>query len=374
MKSVGSISILHVIFLSMTVIGLKNHVTIIPPLLDAAKRDGWLSVLFSGGIIFFWLFLLVYIQKKSKQEPIRDWLTEKVGKVASSTVIYTVAIFLLIIAAFTMVETLQWVNTTFLPQTPVLILLVVYTILCILLVTTSLQTIVIVNVFVLFGVVILGFFVAFTNIQVKDYSLLRPFFEHGFQPILHGMIFPASGFIELLLLLFLQHQFKEQLRWYHFTIILAILIGLTLGPLIGAITEFGPSEAAKQRYPAYEEWGLVTIGRYIEHLDFFSIYQWLTGTFIRVSFLLYIVVDLLKMTGDPKRIWQMIAPPFFIICLPLIMLNESLFLKVKGHYILSATFIFLFALSIFFIVVAYLSDKSPKKGKTEKQDMKSGES
>lgn len=63
MKSVGSISILHVIFLSMTVIGLKNHVTIIPPLLDAAKRDGWLSVLFAGGVIFFWLFLLVYIQK-----------------------------------------------------------------------------------------------------------------------------------------------------------------------------------------------------------------------------------------------------------------------------------------------------------------------
>ncbi|XRD23741.1 hypothetical protein AABM34_14730 [Lysinibacillus fusiformis] len=70
------------------------------------------------------------------------------------------------------------------------------------------------------------------------------------------------------------------------------------------------SEASKQRYPAYEEWGLVTIGRYIEHLDFFSIYQWLTGTFIRVSFLLYIVADLLKMTGDPKRIWQMLAPPF----------------------------------------------------------------
>jgi len=56
------------------------------------------------------------------------------------------------------------------------------------------------------------------------------------------------------------------------------------------------------------------------------------------------------------------------------MLNESLFLKVKGHYILSATFIFLFALSIFFIVVAFLSDKSSKKGKTEEQDMKSGES
>ncbi|WP_342532827.1 endospore germination permease [Lysinibacillus sp. FSL K6-0057] len=374
MKGVGSISILHVIFLSMTVIGLKNHVTIIPPLLDVAKRDGWLSVLLAGGIIFFWLFLLVYIQSKSKQEPIRDWLTEKIGKIGSSIVIYTIVIVLMIMAAFTMVETLQWVNTTFLPQTPVIILLFIYTILCILLVTTSLQTIVILNVFVLFGVVIFGFFVAFTNMQVKDYELLRPFFEHGFQPVFRGMIFPSSGFIELLMLLFLQHQFKERIRWYHFAIMLAILVGLTLGPLIGAITEFGPNEAAKQRYPAYEEWGLVTIGRYIEHLDFFSIYQWLTGTFIRVSFLLYIVADLLKMTGNPKRIWQMLAPPFFILCLPLIMLNESLFLKVKGNYILTSTFIFFFVLSIFFVIVAFLSDKSSKKGKTEKQDMKSGES
>ena len=145
-----------------------------------AKRDGWLSVLLAGGIIFFWLFLLVYIQSKSKQEPIRDWLTEKIGKIGSSIVIYTIVIVLMIMAAFTMVETLQWVNTTFLPQTPVIILLFIYTILCILLVTTSLQTIVILNVFVLFGVVIFGFFVAFTNMQVKDYELLRPFLSMDF--------------------------------------------------------------------------------------------------------------------------------------------------------------------------------------------------
>ncbi|MEK5232296.1 endospore germination permease [Lysinibacillus sp. FSL K6-0232] len=374
MKSVGSIGILHVIFLSMTVIGLKNHVTILPPLLDTAKRDGWISVLFAATVLFFWLFLLVYIQTKTKQEPIRDWLNQKIGKVSATIVIYIIVIYLMVITAFTMVETLQWVNTTFLPQTPVIILLFIYTILCVLLVTTSLQTMVILNVFVLFGVVVFGFFVAFTNLQVKDYDLLRPFFEHGLHPVIKGMIFPASGFIELFILLFLQHQFKERIRWYHFAIMLFILTGLTLGPLIGAITEFGPTEASKQRYPAYEEWGLVTLGRYIEHLDFFSIYQWLTGTFIRVSFLLYIVADLLKITGDPKRIWKMLAPPFFIICLPLIMLNENLFLKVKGNYILTTTFIFFFALSIFFVILASLSDKSSQKGKTENQDMESGES
>ncbi|GAB0171609.1 endospore germination permease [Lysinibacillus sp. CTST325] len=374
MKGVGSISILHVVFLSMTVIGLKNHVTIIPPLLKVVGRDGWASVLLATVIIFFWLFLLVYIQKKMNQEPIRDWLDGKIGKIGSTIVIYIIVIYLLILAAFTMVETLQWVNTTFLPETPSIILLLIYTILCILLVTTSLQTIVMLNVFVLFGVVVFGFFVAFTNIQVKEYELLRPFFEHGFQPVMKGMIYPASGFIELIILLFLQHQFKEQVRWYHFGIMLIILMGLTLGPLMGAIAEFGPTEAAKQRYPAYEEWGLVSIGRYIEHLDFFSIYQWLTGTFIRVSFLLYVIADLLKMTGAPKQIWRMLAPPFFLLCLPLIILNENIFLKVKGNYILTVTFIFFFLLSIFFVLVAFFSGKSSQKKKPEKQEMESGES
>ncbi|MCY9547229.1 endospore germination permease [Lysinibacillus xylanilyticus] len=374
MKGLGSISILHVVFLSMTVIGLKNHVTIIPPLLDVVGRDGWASVIMATVIIFFWLFLLVYIQKKTNQEPIRDWLEAKIGKIGSTIVIYIIVIYLLILAAFTMVETLQWISSTFLPETPSIILLLIYTILCVLLVTTSLQTMVILNVFVLFGVVVFGFFVAFTNLQVKEYELLRPFFEHGFQPVIKGMIYPASGFIELIILLFLQHQFKERLRWYHFGIILIILMGLTLGPLMGAIAEFGPSEAAKQRYPAYEEWGLVSIGRYIEHLDFFSIYQWLTGTFIRVSFLLYVIADLLKMTGDPKQIWRMLAAPFFILCLPLIILNENIFLKVKGNYILTITFIFFFLLSIFFVIVAFFSGKSSKKGQSDKQEMESGES
>lgn len=373
MKNVGSISILHVVFLAMTVIGLKNHVTIMPPLLEVAERDSWLSVIFTSLIMFPWLFLLVYIHRKSKQEPLKDWLKQKIGKVGSNIVIYTIVIFLIVIAAFTMIETLQWINTTFLPKTPKLILLAIYVTLCILLVMTSLQTIVIVNVFVLLAVVVFGFFVAFTNLQVKDHELLRPFLEHGFQPILSGLIYPASGFSELIIFLLIQHQIKDRLRWHHFAIMLLILAGLTLGPLIGAITEFGPAEAAKQRYPAYEEWGLVTIGRYVEHLDFLSIYQWLTGTFIRVGFILYVVTDLLGMVGDHQRILKMIALPFFFICLPLILLNEHIFLELKGNYILTATFIFFFLLSIFLMIVAFMSGKKANKSKADYQDTESGD-
>lgn len=374
MNGVGSISILHVVFLAMTVIGLKNHVTIMPPLLEIAERDSWLSVLFTTIFMFPWLFLLVYIHRKSNQEALKDWLPQKIGNVGAKIVIYTIAIALIIIAAFTMIETLQWINTTFLPKTPKLILLGIYIALCILLVTTSLQTIVIVNVFVLLAVVVFGFFVAFTNLQVKDYDLLRPFLENGFQPVINGLVYPASGFSELILFLLIQHQIKDRLRWYHFAIMLLILTGLTLGPLVGAITEFGPAEASKQRYPAYEEWGLVTIGRYVEHLDFLSIYQWLTGTFIRVGFILYVVSDLFGMSGDQPRIWKMLALPFLFTCLPLMLLNEHIFLQLKGNYILTATFIFFFLLSIFLMLVILMTGKKDKKSKAVDQDPESGDS
>ncbi|MBK3497159.1 endospore germination permease [Viridibacillus sp. YIM B01967] len=365
MKSAGTISILHVIFLSMTVIGLKNHVTIIPSLLEDVGRDGWASVVFATVAIFPWLFLLVYIHKKSNQEPIKDWLKLKIGKVGSAIVIYSIAIYLLILAAFTMRETLLWITTTFLPETPMLVMLIIFIILCIVLITSDLQTIAMVNVLVLLGVVIFGFFVAFTNIQVKNPELLRPFFEHGFSPVLKGMVYPASGFVELILFLFLQHQFKGRIRWYHFTIMLLILMGLTLGPLIGSIIEFGPDEAAKQTYPAYEEWGLISIGRFIEHLDFFSIYQWLTGVYIRVGLILFVVVDLLNMNGKKKIIWKTIAPAFFFISLSLFLLSDSIFLKVKGNYLLTVTFLFFFILSLFLAIVAFVSKKSTNRAQTK---------
>src|SRR5690554_5338587 len=114
MKKTDPISILHVILLSMTVIGLKNHVTILPPLLQIGGRDGWASVILATLVMLPWGVLLLYIHKKSNQEPIRNWLEDRVGKVSSYTFIYTTIAFLLFLASVTMRETLQFVTNTFL--------------------------------------------------------------------------------------------------------------------------------------------------------------------------------------------------------------------------------------------------------------------
>lgn len=139
------------------------------------------------------------------------------------------------------------------------------------------------------------------NISKKEYSLLKPFLEFGVDPVLQGMVIAGGGFIEIILLLLMQHRIKKSIKLYHVLILVVFLIGLTFGPLTGAISEFGPELAKEFRYPAFEEWRLVTLGTYVEHLDYFSIYQWLSGAFIRISLAIFLIPDLLNITDTKKR-------------------------------------------------------------------------
>lgn len=357
----NKISILHMLLLAMTFIGLKNHVSILPALLEHGGRDSWLAVILGAVLMVPSLLLILFIHKQSKGEYIRSWLENRIGKRLTAGLLFVVAIYLMMLAAFTMRETLQWFNTTFLPDTPPIILLIIFSGVCITLATMNILTITIVNSIVLFGVLVLGFFVAFVNIQVKDYTLLKPFLEHGMSPVFMSTIYSISGFIELFLLLFLQHYVKRPFRSYHLILILAALTGLTLGPLIGAITEFGPREAAALRYPAYEEWALATIGRFFEHMDFFSAYQWLTGTFICVGILLFIIVEMYRWTEQKKQIWTNLAMPFFGLCCVLYLVNEELFLKLNTGIFLIVTIVFFGVLSLIFFIVALKKEK-PKQG------------
>ena len=361
MEKPVKISVLHVILLSMTVIGLKNHVTILPPILDVGKRDGWMSVILGAIIILPWLFLLPYTAKQFKDQSFNAWLNQKIGKNFSKVLRFIIAFYLIVTCAFTLREISQWGATTFLPRTPVILCIAVFIVLCVLLATMGIQTLVIINVIVLFGVVVLGFFVAFVNIQVKNMELLRPFLEHGIEPVFLASVYPAAGYVELLIFILIQHQVKTTVKFKHYVLMLFLLAGLTTGPLIGAITEFGPLEAAKQRYPAYEEWGLVSIGRFIEHLDFFSIYQWMTGVFIRVSFLLYIATHLLNIQHDARKVWTYIAPMLALISLVLLLLGEQQFININGHEFQVITFIFFFVLGFLFALFTFIKKKSSKK-------------
>lgn len=349
---------LKIILLAITAIGLKSHVFAIPPLIQVSKKDSWMSVLLSLMITLIWILLVINIHRKTNKENIFDWLFKNLNKSFVSLILLVLVLYLSLMGGVTLRETMSWVNIALLPQTPEWLLSILFILACYTMAKSDLKTFGLINEYLLFFVVILGIFVATVNIQYKDYSLVKPFFENGYIPVFKGMVYPLSGFTELFLFLFIQHKIGGEIRYRHYAITVLILTGLTIGPLLGAISEFGQTEAAKQRFPAYEEWELVSIGHYIEHVFFFSIYQWLSGAFIRISLIIIIMKEILSRYKKHSKVFLFIMIGLIEV-FTLYPISDFYYSKILFYTLLPLTAWFFIGYSLLFnILVMFGSKKS----------------
>ncbi len=341
---------------------MKNHVLVIPPLIQTAKKDSWISVLLAMLIAFVCIWMIVSIHKKTKKENLLKWLNEHVNKGVVAFLVGLLLLIFTIMSVVTLRETVTWINISLLPKTPEFVTAIILGLVCLLTACTNLKSICIINQFLLFFVVILGFFVATVNMQHKDFSLLLPVFEHGYRPILKGILYPLSGFIELIFILFIQDQIKEKLRFRYLAVTLFILTGLTIGPLVGAIIEFSQGEAERLRFPAYEEWELVAIGHFIEHIFFFVIYQWLTGAFIRITLMFFFIRELLSLIN--KKVNQLFFAIFIVvIVLTLYPMNDFQYSFILFYVLIPFTAIFFIGFTIIlygFVTFAARHEKGMK--------------
>src|SRR5690625_2445568 len=107
--------------------------------------------------------------------------------------IFSVISFYFIFFAFVTLQVLFiWNNISYLLQPPAFVLTLFFLIPCVIAALTSFRTIIVTNFILLIFVVVFGFFVAFTNMQFKDYVLLRPFLEHGIEPVMKAIVFKCS--------------------------------------------------------------------------------------------------------------------------------------------------------------------------------------
>ncbi|WCN37569.1 GerAB/ArcD/ProY family transporter [Aneurinibacillus uraniidurans] len=302
----AGITLFQTMMIIMTASGLMNHVIVIPMLIEVSGRDSWISVCLTCVACLLWIPVIYFVMKKTNQQHIFEWLKQKHGRFFSIILLSISSLYLFLISSTTLKETVMWTKVSYLPATPVFVLALTFGLLCFYNSYCGINSIAITTGILLPIIVILGFFVATANIPNKDYALLKPWLEYGFHPVIKGMMYVGSGMVELILLTFLQHHISSTVTFSSLVIITFVLAGLILGPTMAGIAEFGPYQSGFQRYPAFEEWRLVSIGRYIEHLDFLSIYQWLSGAFIRISLASFLIIDILKISNKKKKIWVLI--------------------------------------------------------------------
>lgn len=348
MKRDGKIGIGQTIMLFMLTIGITNHVTVIPLLLSAAGRDAWLSVLIGSIPVAGWACLLAFINTQLGQESLHHWIKRTQSKWVSNLLLGPIVFALYMMALVHLIDTQTWTTVNYLPRTPEWFTALVLIIFCVIAANGGIAPLGITSGILLPIVSLLGFFIAFGNIPRKDYSLLLPVLQNGIEPVIHGMVYVGGGFSELIIVLLLQHHIRKPLRPGHYSVMLVISIILTLSPLTGSIAEFGPIESSRQRFPAFEQWRLLSIGKNIENMEFFAIYQWLSGSFIRISLCLFLMIEMMNIVSPSKKRYTLLFLGFSLIAftsLPFSDMHFMTFLS-KIYYPLFMTLIFLITLGI----------------------------
>ncbi|MCD1257422.1 endospore germination permease [Paenibacillus athensensis] len=349
--AIGTIPAFSIIILAT---GLMNHVMVIPPLLQAAHRDAWLSVLAIIPLYLVWTGILFIIMRRTNQQAFFPWLQTHCGKWISGAVRACFIVYLFLICTLTMKDTAMWTHTSYLPRTPQWILSVTLLMLCCYAAHAGLRSIAICAGILLPFVIVFGDFVLSANLPVKNYHLLFPVMEQGVQPLLQGTVYVGGGLVEIIILLLFQHQLKKKIPLWSLLLLAVFLVMLVFGPLTGAIAEFGPVEAAKLRYPAYEEWRLVSVGQYIRHLDFLSIYQWLSGAFVRISTALLLLVDLLSGGGSKRRMVWFCGLGLTLIALVELPISDMQYLQFMQSVYLPAALTVMTALLLLLFVLALI--------------------
>jgi spore germination protein KB len=357
----ASINVLQLTMLIITVVGIQDHVIITPALLESAGRDSWVAVLLAGAVVLIWLGMVYFIMKRTKQANLVFWISKHVGKIPAMVVILLICVDLFIGVFVTLKDTSDWTNASYLISTPNFVIELSIVALCFFGAYAGIEAIAIANGILLPVVVLLGHLVMLGNMPRKDYTFLFPVLQNGLEPLLKGMLYAGSGFVEVLAVLFLQHHLKSSMRFLPLFLTGCILILLTFGPITGAIAAFGPEIAQQLRYPAFEQWRLLILAAgYIDKADFLSIYQWLTGTFIRISVGLFLIVEILNLSR--KKTWALISLSLILLILSQIPISDIEFWRLLYNILLPVSFGIMFIISLLLLVFVLWKEPEKQKG------------
>jgi spore germination protein KB len=279
---------------------INVHVLLIPYVLITAQRDGWIAVLCAWVCVIPVALIVHRLASHMREHNLIDWMHGILGR-WSLIVRCMIALWLIAIASVSLRDVVHWTHVSFLAMTPLALLGLLFACTCVYAAFAGWRVLATVTSILLPIVCIFGFVVALGNLSQKDYTRLMPIGEFGWMPIGEGALYALSGLCEIVLILLALPRTQGTVRWWHWFVFSFLIALLAIGPITGAIAAFGPQAAMTQRFPVFEQWRLLQMGRFISHTDFLAIFQWLSGAFVRITLSWLLLLDVLACATKRQR-------------------------------------------------------------------------
>ncbi len=346
----------HGYFLCMSGTFSLSQISGIVILLEQAKRDALISsILGCIGYFFYTYWIYRIVRNLPPNQSFLDILERKMGKLVAWAVRWWIALYLFCELFVVHKNIVIWVKSMFLPFTPIWAISIPLLMVCTYLAIKGIKPIAISFSIFIPALLLLVVFMAVFTFKYRHYDIILPLFSEGVRPILEGTATVFRGCMDLFLLLLLSPYIQGQYKWKHFAAFWSLISIIIINSAAGLLTTFGPYEASKQRFPLFTQWRLVNISSFLEHLDFLSMYQWLSNTAVLISLGMFLFGDLLASKPLSKKIVILAFTTSLFICVEL-RINDTDFLYFTKTY-----FYPLSALSILFWTVL-ASFTSRKRG------------
>ncbi|MBS4188952.1 endospore germination permease [Bacillus sp. FJAT-49705] len=255
-----------------------------------ANQDLWISPIFASIIGFLTVFISVRLHKLYPEKTVIQFSEQIIGRIPGKILGLAFLFFYIQSTGGITRSYAEFIVSSFLFQTPIIVVIVSMVLLCAFAVYGGLEVLGRITQ-VLFPLFFVPLFLLIILLSPEyEFSNIFPILERGLLPPIKGAVVPGGWFSEFFITIFLLPFLADKKKGskYGILTVFAVMITLVVVNLI-VLFILGNTTSSKT-YP------LMNISRYISIADFFENLEsvtmaiWILGTFVKISVFFYVVV------------------------------------------------------------------------------------
>jgi len=287
-----------------------------------AKQDAWISVIIaiSEAVLLFLMYSRILSLYPGKD--LFDIIQILMGKYIGNTIIILIIWFAFHLGALVLRNISEFTNVLVLPDTPVILPMIFFTILLIWVIKLGIEVLARWSEFFIWIVFMILIAVTLLSIPLMDKSNLKPILNVGISPVLRGSLssfmFPFGESVVFMMVFSNIAKVKN----YKKTFLLALLMGggFILIVTIRNILVLGSDAVSRAYFPSTMVISLIHLGNLLQRLESTIIVEFAICIFVKISTCIFAVCNgLSKLFGFDD--YKFIATP-----VALLMLSFSLFI------------------------------------------------
>ncbi|MBW5470477.1 endospore germination permease [Brevibacillus formosus] len=273
----------------VTLFAIGDAILYVPSLTaTAAKQDAWISALIGWGEGFLLTYLYISLSMRYPNKSIFQYSEDILGKWMGKVVAILFITYFFIDASLMLMEIGDFVTTQIMQETPIEIILVLFTVIIVIGVRSGAEVFSRVSE-LLFPYFLLLFFVliVFISPQIKIENV-KPVLAHGMAPVFGGNFRYMGYLLETVILIVMFPLVKRPARAAKAYFLGSLFSNLFLTMITAvAILVLGADITVLLAYPSYTLAQKISIGNFFERIEVLMAVIWFITLFIKITVCFY---------------------------------------------------------------------------------------